>query len=210
MRQAAIQNNFDWCRLICELHGCTVTETADSWVAKGDVPLLYPEMMVRAHQQQLDLSGVRSIKDCTAGYDFSRAGLTHLFTAEWITRRPILDRRALPSDWTVVRDVQEAARFFAILETEDVPQRLFERSDVRLFFSEQQQAGFIAYSNGQTTGLSHLTSNYLDERLWDDVIRLSSAHFPGQLLVGYEYGDQLITALEAGFDDIGPLAVWIR
>lgn len=109
-----------------------------------------------------------------------------------------------------MRDVQEATRFFAILETEDVPQRLFERSDVRLFFSEQQQAGFIAYSNGQTTGLSHLTSNYLDERLWDDVIRLSSAHFPGQLLVGYEYGDQLITALEAGFDDIGPLAVWIR
>ncbi|AFS71644.1 hypothetical protein [Exiguobacterium antarcticum] len=210
MRQAAIQNNFDWCRLICELNGCTVTETHDSWKATGNVPPLYPEMMVRSHQQQLDLSGITSVKDCTASYDFSRAGLTHLFTAEWITRRPILDRRALPVDWTVVTDLKESTRFFNIIDTDDVPKTLFERSDVRLFFSEPQQAGFIAYSNRQTTGLSHLTSNYLDERLWDDVIRLSSAHFPGQPLVGYEYGDQLITALEAGFDDIGPLAVWIR
>lgn len=210
MRQAAIQNNFDWCRLICELNGCTVTETEDHWKATGDVPPLYPEMMVRAHQQQLDLTGVNSIKDCTASYDFSLAGLTHLFTAEWIVRPPILDRRALPPDWTVVTTSEEAARFFAFIETHDLPDKLFERTDVRLFFSDAQQTGFIAYSNGQTTGLSHLTSDYLDERLWDDIIRLSSAHFPGQPLVGYEYGDQLITALEAGFDDIGPLAVWIR
>lgn len=60
MRQAAIQNNFDWCRLICELNGCTVTETHDSWKATGNVPPLYPEMMVRSHQQQLDLSGLRA------------------------------------------------------------------------------------------------------------------------------------------------------
>lgn len=210
MRQAAIQNNFDWCRLICELHGCTVTETPDCWKATGDVPALYPELMIRTPRQHLTLDTASSIKDCTASYDFSKDGLTHLFTAEWIARQPIYDRRALPPDWTVVTNVQLAEQFFKLVDVHDLPRDLFNRKEVRLFFSDQQQAAFIAFSNGQTTGLSHLTSDYLDERLWDDVIRLSSAHFPGQRIVGYEYGDQLITALEAGFDDIGPLAVWKR
>lgn len=210
MRQAAIQNNFDWCRLVCESAGCRVTETDSTWHAQGNVPSYYPELMVRLPHQRIGVTDVYSIKDCTASYDFSSAGLSHLFTAEWMTRPAILDRRALPVDWSVVTDLDQFARFQAIQATPELPTTLWQHPAVRFFYSEAQQASCIAYSNQVTTGLTYVNSDYLDERLWDDIARLSSAHFPGQSLVGYEYGDHLITALEAGFDDVGPLAIWIR
>ncbi|WP_290777748.1 hypothetical protein [Exiguobacterium sp. UBA5002] len=210
MRQSAIQNNFDWCRLVCEQVGCQVTETESTWLAKGSVPSYYPELMVRLPHQRINATDVYSIKDCTASYDFSSASLSHLFTAEWMTRPAILDRRALPVDWSVVTDATQFTRFQAIQATPELPTTLWQHPAVRFFYSEAQQASCIAYSNQVTTGLTYVNSDYLDERLWDDIARLSSAHFPGQSLVGYEYGDHLITALEAGFDDVGPLAIWIR
>jgi hypothetical protein len=49
----------------------------------------------------------------------------------------------------------------------------------------------------------------LDEVL-RDVAALSAHHFPSQPVVGYERGEQLDAALEAGFNGLGALRVWRR
>ena len=45
--------------------------------------------------------------------------------------------------------------------------------------------------------------------VWRDLASLAAATFPGLPLVGYEFGDELKAAHEAGFEIGDPLRVWV-
>jgi hypothetical protein len=44
--------------------------------------------------------------------------------------------------------------------------------------------------------------------IWSAALAAAADHFPGLPIVGYEYGDDLVPALDSGFTMLGPLRVW--
>ena len=44
---------------------------------------------------------------------------------------------------------------------------------------------------------------------WDELASAVAAVFPGRPLVGFEQGDDLAAAVEAGFAPVGDLRVWV-
>ena len=70
-------------------------------------------------------------------------------------------------------------------------------------------AGAIANRSDTVVGLSNVLQ-VDDYEPWHHIVAVVTHHFPKLPIVGYESGGELATARRAGFDDIGPLRVWLR
>jgi hypothetical protein len=70
-------------------------------------------------------------------------------------------------------------------------------------------AGAIANRSDTVVGLSNVF-RVDDYEPWQQIVAVVTQHFPKLPIVGYESGGELATALRAGFDDVGPLRVWLR
>jgi hypothetical protein len=76
--------------------------------------------------------------------------------------------------------------------------------------------GAIAYTTAGATGISNLFSTGLPGEvlrpgtLWRSAVLAVAALRPGLPVVGYERGEDLAAAREAGGRVIGPLRVWTR
>jgi hypothetical protein len=74
-----------------------------------------------------------------------------------------------------------------------------------------QVGGVIAYTAGGVTGISNVfKSGIADGPLWAGVVRAIARVRPGLPIVGYERGEDLAEARQAGFQVLGPLRVWTR
>jgi hypothetical protein len=72
-------------------------------------------------------------------------------------------------------------------------------------------AGGMLYRSDGVVGLSNVVAEAADAvAVWRSLILLSSQTFPRLPLVGYESGNELAAALDAGFEIGDPLRVWIR
>jgi hypothetical protein len=49
-----------------------------------------------------------------------------------------------------------------------------------------------------------------DPMTWRSIATVLGDAFPGVALVGYEVGDSLLAARNAGFKELGPLRVWLE
>jgi hypothetical protein len=65
-------------------------------------------------------------------------------------------------------------------------------------------AGCVITVTGAVAGLSNVFGDA------SEAIRIAARTFPGRDLVGYENGEALASALEAGFQTVGDLVVWRR
>jgi len=215
---AAVTNNARWCDAVCRSHGHPGEFTDRMWASTRHCLPFYPNAItlspdataVEATAGQ-DPSGPCSVKDSFARLDLAPEGLTPLFDAEWI----VLPASAGGEDpsWDAVTDPGELARWEAVwADGADVtglfrPELLADprcailacRRDGTLI------GGAIAYTADGVTGISNVFKSG-----FADAVRAVAALRPGLPVVGYERGEDLAAARQAGFRVLGPLRVWAR
>jgi hypothetical protein len=149
------------------------------------------------------------------------AGLTPLFDADWVAWDPA-PRERPPADslsWEAVTDGAQLTRWEAAWAAGADVAGLF-RPDLLAdpgcavlggYRDGVLAAGAIAYTAARVTGISNVFGTGLpSELLWSSAVRAVAALRPGLPVVGYEGGDDLAAAREAGGRILGPLRVWTR
>jgi hypothetical protein len=231
--RAAVANNTGWCDAVCRSHGYPGEFTPRTWISsRHSLPFypnaitLSPDATMADTQAARDPDRAYSVKDSFALLDLAPAGLAPLFDADWIAWDPAPDRQppAAGLDWETVDDAAALARWeTAWAAGTDVaglfrPDLLADPGCAILSCHRDGAlaAGAIAYTTAGITGISNIfTTELPGETLppgtfWRSAVRAVATLRPGLPVVGYERGEDLAAAREAGGRVIGPLRVWTR
>lgn len=178
------------------------------------MPRFYPNAVTLAHDdaaiaEQLsnieilrtsNLPGRWAVKDSFHALDLSRHGFDVLQEASWIQGVMPIGSWATDIEWQ--RETEGRAPWpyhdpnFAMLTG---------RRGFRVV------AGGMLYRAAGVVGLSNVVAEAADAvTVWRSLILLASRTFPRLPLVGYESGDELAAALDAGFEIGDPLRIWVR
>lgn len=151
-----------------------------------------------------NLPGRWSVKDSFRTLDLSRVGFELLFEARWI--RNVMPLPGLASDIIWQREAGETAKGAA-----DLP---FGDPDFAMFTGRrgfQTVAGGMLYRAEGVVGLSNVVADAADARaVWRSLALFAAQTFPRLPLVGYESGDELKAASDAGFEIGDKLRIWVR
>jgi hypothetical protein len=222
LQELAARNNAHWCDTVSRLHDLEVHLDDALWWTPTRSPDLYPDAVTLSPAvspdevlSRVDASAGCSVKDSFAALDLEPAGFHVLFEAQWIGRNP--DDPAGPArlSWRPVLDPADLVAWStAHGEADALLPTLLDQPDVRLFLAADGEAvgGGLALNRSSTAvGVSNLFVEGVDPALvWGDVTALAAQTFPGLPIVGYEAGDDLAHAEQAGFARLGPLRIWIR
>jgi hypothetical protein len=219
---AAIWNNVALCDAVCESQGIPTCVESGLWRTLTPAPPYYPDLItihraVGSEQAGTLLAdtGGRSVKDSFAALDLTPFGFNLLFSANWIWRDNALPNRPLAMTWGTVESRGDFEFWRSLHGSADsIPAELLVDPGISMFLGRDDgghRAGFIANQSGDVVGISNLFATGIDaELIWRDVAALLAARYPGRDAVGYELGGDLAAARDAGFDEIGPLTVWLR
>ena len=221
---AAVINNARWCNAVCRSHGYPGQFTGRLWTSVRHALPFYPNAITLSPDATAaevtagqDPSRPFAIKDSFARLDLAPHGLTPLFDA---TGSPCRPRRAgttragMPSPiagelvrWEAAwAGGGEVIGLFqpALLDDPDCAVLACRRDGA-------QVGGAIAYTAGGVTGISNVfKSGIADDPLWAGAVRAIARVRPGLPIVGYERGEDLAAARQAGFTVLGPLRIWAR
>ncbi|WP_258309316.1 hypothetical protein [Streptomyces sp. CG 926] len=227
LRRAAT-NNAAWCEAVCRAHGLSPRYDGEQlWFSARRTPPMYPDAVTlepavsaRSVVRGVDIASPGcSVKDSFADLDLVGDGFEVLFEAQWIHRpagapMPEPDAEAAGLEWSEVADAEELAAWEAAFEGGDGSggDRTFRPALLRdgiVFLAGRADgrivAGAVASTGGGVVGVSNLFGP-----AWPGVLGAVCARWPGLDVVGYEHGEDLETAVRAGFTAIGPLRVWLR
>jgi hypothetical protein len=220
---AAIWNNVALCDAVCHLHNNnpTCVETG-LWRTLMPAPPYFPDVItldraVTSHQVGTLLAdtGGRSVKDSYATLDLVPFGFSPLFSASWIRRER--SRLNLPPVmvWSKVESRGEFEFWRSIHGSAgSIPAQLLSDPGFAVFLGRDEsgrRAGFIANRSHDVVGVSNVFAGDLPlDQVWREVAALLASQYPGRDAVGYEAGEALAAASDAGFAAIGPLTVWKR
>ncbi|WP_328536901.1 GNAT family N-acetyltransferase [Streptomyces sp. NBC_00344] len=227
VREAA-RNNAEWCDLLCRTHGVRGEFTPMAWTSAERTPPFYPDAVTLSPGTSaadvltgIDTAGPgASVKDSFADLDLSADGFNVLFDARWIHRPATLPTPPATGGvrWSVVRTPEELARWEDAWDGGAkglfLPGLLADEGTVVLAgrAGEELVAGAVATRSAAAVGVSNLFA--LDEgavdAAWSGCVTAVARLFPGTPIVGYESGDDLTAALRHGFEDLGPLRVWLK
>jgi hypothetical protein len=226
--RAAVANNAGWCDAVCRSHGYPGEFTPRTWISsRHDLPFypnaitLSPDATTADTQAARDPDRAYSVKDSFACLDLAPAGLAPLFDADWIAWDPVPDKHSPVAglDWQAVDDAAALVRWEAVWAGDSNVAGLF-RPDLLTdpgcaflgFYQDGVLAGgAVAHTAAQVTGISNVFNSGLpDELLWLGAVHAAAAVRPGLPVVGYERGEDLAAAREAGGRVLGPLRVWTR
>jgi hypothetical protein len=221
---AAVINNARWCDAVCRSHGYPGEFGGRLWISAGHALPFYPNAItlspdVTATEATASQDPFRpfAIKDSFARLDLAPHGLTPLFDATWIAV-PTPAGGDEPS-WDVVTDPGDLVRWEAAWAGGGDVTGLFQPAllgdpDCVVLACRQdgtQVGGAIAFTAGGVTGISNVfKSGSAEGPLWPSAVRAAAALRPGLPVVGYERGEDLAAARQAGFTVLGPLRVWAR
>jgi hypothetical protein len=226
--RAAARNNAEWCAAMSRAHGSTGRFGTQAWAAPARTPLHYPDAvtLVPGADRIALVAGIdtaaagASVKDSFADLDLSQAGFRVLFEAQWIHRPASPPATASHLAWDVVGDpgmlrdwalAWDDANGNADLfrpELLDAPAVLVlagRSCDGRVV------AGAVATRSDHVVGISHVFA--LDQgpdTAWPVVLEAVNRLLPTLPVVGYEQGDDLVTAIGHGFEPLGPLRIWLH
>lgn len=236
--QQAAHNNALWCNTVCRAHGIPGEFHAHLWLNHHRVPRFYPNVVTLSSaeglaEQQAALQALIAegkldsfaVKDSFCTLDLAPLGFHLLFEATWLWRAPSPPEPMTAFDeiqWAIIHQPPELARWETAWngladDSATLPARIFPASlldDEDLVFiaayrEGQIVAGAIANRTGEGVGLSNVFTPPLEvSHFWAGCVTLAGQAFPGQPLVGYERGEELIMARERGFEALGPLRVW--
>ena len=211
-------NNARWCDAVCRAHGNPGRFLLHSWVNAQPVPRFYPNVVtlqpgkvVLAEQRETidillksNLPGRWSVKDSFRTLDLSREGFEVLLDARWI--RNVMPLADPSSDIVWQRETQGSAKGAAGLPFGDPDFAMF--TGRRGF---QTVAGGMLYRAEGVVGLSNVVADAADARGgWRSLALLAAQTFPRLPLVGYESGEELKAASDAGFEIGDKLRIWVR
>ena len=221
---AAVINNARWCNAVCRSHGFPGQFTGRLWTSVRHALPFYPNAITLSPDATAaevtaaqDPSRPFAIKDSFARLDLAPHGLTPLFDATWIAM-PTPAGGDDPS-WGAVTDRGELVRWEAAWASGGEVIGLFQPAlladpDCAVLACRRdgaQVGGAIAYTAGGVTGISNVfKSGIADDPLWAGAVRAIARVRPGLPIVGYERGEDLAAARQAGFTVLGPLRIWAR
>ena len=221
---AAVINNARWCDAVCRSHDYPGEFTDRIWISAGHALPFYPNAItlspdVTAAEATAGQGPSRpySVKDSFARLDLATSGLTPLFDASWIVLPVPPDGD--DSSWNVVTTPGELARWETAWAGGGTMTGLFRPgllADPRCTILACRRDGALvgganAYTADGVTGILNVfKSGIADELLWAGVVRAVAALRPGLPIVGYECGEDLSAARQAGFTVLGPLRIWAR
>lgn len=187
------------------------------WVNAQAVPRFYPNAVSLRHDEAaideqlatLDIlaksnpPGRWAVKDSFATLDLSRRGFDLLFDAQWVLQLPLLIART-SSDLAWQR-----------IETSDTfPAALFADENFAMFAGSREGevvAGGTLYRAEKVVGLSNVVAEPGDAvAVFRDLVAQAAGLFPGLPIVGYESGNELKAAINAGFELGDDLRIWVR
>lgn len=178
------------------------------------MPRFYPNAVTLAHDEaslaeqrgtidillKSHLPGRWSVKDSFNTLDLSRRGFDVLLEASWI--RSVMPAGDASSDIVWQRETQGATL---------LP---FDDPNFALFAGRRGHgvvAGGMLYRAEGVVGLSNVVADAADAvAAWRSLTLLAAQTFPRLPLVGYESGDELQAARDAGFEIGDQLRVWVR
>jgi len=225
----AAANNADLCAAVFDAHG--LRWHRDRWHFRADArpPAYYPQLVTLTPDAAAesvaaigalarDLPPPIAVKDSFATLDLGPLGFEPLFDASWIwaASAPSAD---LPAAWEVLRSPADLALWEAAWAGDDAPPatRIFPDAilaDPRLMvLGRRGGAGFdggcILNRSAGAIGLSNVHGAPLGA-IFDASLAAAGALAPGLPVTGYEGGDALSAAIDAGCVAVGPLRVWLR
>jgi hypothetical protein len=199
---------------VCRAHGKPGRFLPGIWVNAEVVPRFYPNAVALAHGREAraeqrsaiellvasNLPGRWAMKDSFAALDLSRLGFEVLFEASWI--RSVMPAAGPSTDIVWQRETRSQSP----LPLDDPDFALFTgRRGFRVV------AGGMFYRAEGLVGLSNVVAESADAvTVWRSLILLAAQTFPRLPVVGYESGDELQAALDAGFEFGDPLRIWVR
>jgi hypothetical protein len=236
---AAVANNASWCDAVCRSHGYPGTFSSRLWTSTRHRLRFYPNAItLRPEATVAEVLAAAAavpsqpfaVKDSFATLDLAPAGFRLLAEGGWIVRdggpdsRDGLDEPAEPPDhrprWERVASPDELRDWETAWDggdSGDAP--VFQPgllSDPRcaILVCREEDAivgGVIVYAAGGVAGISNVFSGGLPlGRLWRSMGPAVAAVQPHMSVVGYEEGDSLMAARQAGFHVPGSLRIWAR
>lgn len=228
LRAAAARNNAEWCAAVSRSG-----HFRDAvWCSPHRTPPLYPDAvtLTPAATPAEVLAGVDtaapgcSVKDSFAELDLAPAGFEVLFEAQWIHRPAAPASPTTPTtttnrlEWDELEAPGELPAWEAAWDGEEST-GLFHEGLLRegiVFLAGRDgariTAGAVLSTGGGVVGVSNLFAH--DEAdadaAWAAALDAAARHWPELPVVGYEHGEDLDTAVRAGFTPLGPLRIWLH
>lgn len=220
--RCAVDASIGWYEDICALHGVGSRLEDGLWSASATPPPLHsdavvvePDVTADRVLASLDGRTHAACKDSFAALDGLAAGLDVLFSATWLHRAPNgrgTGRGSAP--WSVLTSAEELAAWTAQHDTAEVLlPGLLERAHFAFlgrYVEGEIMAGAVARLGSGVVDLSNVFSIAGHQIDWAELAEAVDSLFPGRSIVGYEHGDALTAAVEAGFVPVGDLRVWTR
>ncbi|MFD3725503.1 hypothetical protein [Streptomyces sp. NPDC058671] len=222
----AVRNNAAWCQAVCAAHGHPGTFGPRAWTSARRTPLYYPDAVTLTEDADATdvLTGIdrttpgASVKDSYARLDLAAEGFRLLFEARWIHRPAGLPRPPAPAGWHPVRTPEALAAWALAWSDGDADEAALFRPGLLADPATTVVGGYAADGRilggavlsdaAGVTGVSNLfTAGDTDPSYaWAGALAAAPG---GRPVVGYESGDDLAPALAAGFEETGPLRVWL-
>ena len=224
IHRTAALDNAALCAAMWRAHGLGVERINDCVACSGRPPRFYPNVVtvdpaVDAHEQMRSIaeraeraSGTFFVKDSYRALSLDSFDFEPLFEARWIHRAAGSEAGATRLDWRPVTDAAELGAWEAAWGGSADEPALFlptflTQPGVTVlagWANSRIAAGCIITTTGTVAGLSNVFGNA------PEAISAAVMMFSGRAFVGYESGEALVAALEAGFQTVGDLVVWKR
>ena len=227
-RRLAAAENAAWCDAVARSHGLAPSRDAAWWWSPVRTPTFYPDAVTCTADarpdevlRRIDRSPGCSVKDSFASLDLAAHGFGVLFEARWIVRRA----RPLPAPATALRwsRVATPAALAAWVRAWAAPHGppdvfrpgLLALPSVLVFAGRLDRrvvAGGALHRQGAVVGVSNVfAAPEHRDAAWAGALALADRWAPRRpAIVGYETGPALVEALGLGFEDVGPLRVWMH
>lgn len=231
----AARNNAAWCDTIARTHDAGGKFLPELWFSDRKLPAFYPNLVTLTAEGEAAQRGrvaalvengpplPWAVKDSFARLDLTALGFDCLFEARWIAFLPDGSAAAAPDPSIRWRQCSNPAE---LAEWEEAWRRNLPAGSAAVFQPALLQDPTIAILAGRrgdgivagcilniaagAIGLSNLFGP--DEAMaavWVACRSQAQRLAPGLPVVGYEQGDDLASALAAGFRERGPLRVWL-
>ncbi|CUR55099.1 conserved hypothetical protein [metagenome] len=217
--RAAVDESVSWYDDLFALHGLGCRISDGLWIGLGPPPPLHSA--AKTVEPGVDparaVAAVSTYEHCSVADSFGDLHLAGewdlLFEARWL-HHPGLDRPvSLPSGWRRIDSREQLSAWTARHGTSDVLlPGLLERSGFA-FAGRWVDGALVADAVTHLgTGVVSLSNVWAADAVedWPELVRVVAALWPGRAIVGYEHGESLEEALEAGFRAVGPQLVWAR
>lgn len=219
----AVQNNADWCSVVCESHGAASIWEPTVWYCTGQPPMFYPNIISLSPACDLQtiagkilvMEGNISIKDAYDSLDLPSLGFNRLFKAHWLVAPPVASG---PLDFRFVSTDDELSRWqrawnngsdHNIFRTS-----LLKNPDVRfvaIYRQGELSSGAIINRTGPVAGITNFFCNAHDfDSSYLTCIAAARSVWPVSEVVTYEREQNLDDFKAIGMKELGALSVYQR